>query len=132
VDEFSGVCWCQWFLFFVHIKLIKLYDRVDWHCLESTVYKMGFSHWWVQRITTCSTMVRYSLKFCGTQIEVFSPTRVLCQGDPLSALLFMFVADGLSTVLRHEVEANRLTPIKIHRRAPGIFHLLFSLKPSYR
>jgi hypothetical protein len=65
-------------------------------------------------------------------LEVFSPTSVLCQGDPLSALLFMFVADGLSTVLRHEVEANRLTPIKIHRRAPGIFHLLFSLKPSYR
>jgi hypothetical protein len=75
-----------------------------------------------QRVTT----VRYSVKFNGTLLEAFSPTKGLRQGDPLSPFLFLFVADGLSSILRREVEENRISPIKICRRAPRISHLLFA------
>jgi hypothetical protein len=70
--------------------------------------------------------VRYSVKFNENLLEAFSPTRGLRQGDPLSPFLFLFVADGLSTLLKHEVDQNRITPIKVCRRAPGVSHLLFA------
>jgi hypothetical protein len=75
---------------------------------------------------SCVTTVKYSVKFNGNLLEAFSPTRGLRQGDPLSPFLFLFVADGLSTLLKHEVDQNRITPIKVCRRAPGISHLLFA------
>lgn len=45
--------------------------------------------------------------------------------DPLSPFLFLFVADGLSAILKHSVVAGDITPIKICRRGSGISHLLF-------
>jgi hypothetical protein len=74
----------------------------------------------------CVTTVNYSVKFNGTLLEAFSPTRGLRQGDPLSPFLFLFVADRLSYLLQKEVESNGITPIKVCRRAPGILHLLFA------
>jgi hypothetical protein len=70
--------------------------------------------------------VRYSVKFNGTLLEAFSPTRGLRQGDPLSPFLFLFVADGLSALLKNEVDQNNISPIKVCRRAPGVSHLLFA------
>jgi hypothetical protein len=59
-------------------------------------------------------------------LEAFSPTRGLRQGDPLSPFLFLFVADGLSSLLEHEVQQGGLSAIKVCRNAPGISHLLFA------
>jgi hypothetical protein len=108
------------------LDLSKAYDRVDWPFLESTMHKMGFSHRWIQWIMACVPTVRYSVKFNGTLLEAFAPTRGLSQGDPLSPFLFLFVADGLSTLLKREVEVNGISPIKVCHRAPGVSHLLFA------
>jgi hypothetical protein len=70
--------------------------------------------------------VRYSVKFNGALLEAFSPTRCLRQGDPLSPFLFLFVVDGLSALLKSEVTAGSISPVKVCRRAPGIFYLLFA------
>jgi hypothetical protein len=76
------------------LDLSKSYDRVDWQFLESTMKNMEFSHRWVQWIMVCVTTVKYSVKFNGTLLEVFSPTRGLRQGGSLSPFLFLFVADA--------------------------------------
>jgi hypothetical protein len=108
------------------LDMSKAYDRVDWQFLESTMHKMGFSHRWIQWIMACVTTVRYSVKFNGTLLEAFSPTRGLRQGDPLSPFLFLFVADGLSALLQSEVVNNGISPIRVCRGAPGVSHLLFA------
>lgn len=108
------------------LDLSKAYDRVDWSYLENTMHKMDFSHRRVQWIMRCVTTVNYSVKFNGISLEAFSTTRGLRQGDPLSPFLFLFVADGLSALLKHEVELQGITPIKVCRQAPGISHLLFA------
>jgi hypothetical protein len=59
-------------------------------------------------------------------LEPFKPSRSLCQGDPLSPYLFLFVADGLSKLIQQEVSNNHLKELKICRRSPGISHLLFA------
>ena len=75
---------------------------------------------------TCFTSVRYTVKFNGSLLDSFAPTRGLRQGDPLSPFLFLFVADGLSAVLNQHVSTGVLTPVRICRRASGISHLLFA------
>jgi hypothetical protein len=108
------------------LDLSKAYDRVDWQFLEMAMNRLGFAHRWVRWIMSCVTSVRYSVKFNGTLLRSFIPSRGLRQGDPLSPFLFLFVADGLSLLLKEKVEQNILTPIKICRNAPSISHLLYA------
>jgi hypothetical protein len=97
------------------LDLSKAYDRV-----------VGFAEKWILWVMSCVTSVRYAVRLNGSLLDAFSPTRGLRQGDPLSPYLFLLVAEGLSSLIEHEISANRLKDLKICRRAPGISHLLFA------
>ena len=88
--------------------------------------KMGFTHRWVNWIMACVTSVRYTVKFNGTLLDSFAPSCGLRQGDPLSLFLFLFVADGLSALLKDGEEKGNYSPLTICRRASGVSHLLFA------
>jgi hypothetical protein len=74
----------------------------------------------------CVTTVRYTIRFNGNMLDPFTPSRGIRQGDPLSPYLFLFVADGLSCLIRRVIEVKSLRELHICRRAPGISHLLFA------
>jgi hypothetical protein len=59
-------------------------------------------------------------------LDSFVPSRGLGQGDPLSPFLFLFIADGLSALLSHNIGRQVLNPLKNCPRAPGLSHLLFA------
>jgi hypothetical protein len=74
----------------------------------------------------CVTTLRYTVRFNGVPLDMFRPTRGLRQGDPLSPYLFLFVADGLSRILRRDAAAGAMEGIKVCRRAPETTSLLFA------
>jgi hypothetical protein len=88
--------------------------------------KLGFHSQWIRWVMACVTTVRYTIRFNGHLLDPFSPTRGLRQGDPLSPYLFLFVADGLSCLIRKEIEDGALHELHICRHALGISHLLFA------
>ena len=92
------------------LDLSKAYDRVDWKFLKQVMQKLGFSQRWVDWIMSCVTSVRYSVKLNGTLLDSFAPTRGLWQGDPLSPFLFLFVADGLSALLKDGEDRSTTHP----------------------
>jgi hypothetical protein len=75
---------------------------------------------------TCVRTVRYSDRFNGKLLKRFSPSRGLRQGDMLSPYMFLFVAEGLSKLLKHQIDLGNIQELFICRRSPGISHLLFA------
>jgi hypothetical protein len=108
------------------LDMAKAYDRVDWRFLEGVLAKLGFHSQWIQWVMVCVTTVRYTIRFNENMLDSFTPSCGIRQGDPLSPYLFLFVADGLSCLIRKEIECNALREFHICRRAPGISHLLFA------
>jgi hypothetical protein len=74
----------------------------------------------------CVTTVKYFIHFNNELLNPFKPSRGLRQGDPLSPYLFLFVADGLSCILEHEIRSGAMHDLRICRTALGISHLLFA------
>jgi hypothetical protein len=75
---------------------------------------------------TCVTSVRYQVKINGELSDLIIPTRGLRQGDPLPPYLFLFVAEGITSILQDAIGNGALKEFKICRRAPGLSHLLFA------
>lgn len=96
----------------------KAYDRIDCNFLKEILLKRGFHSTWVPWMMCCVTTVRYSVNCNGVHLGTFETSRGLCQGDPLSPYLFLFVADSLSALLDHEQLQGRTTPLRVSRRAP--------------
>jgi hypothetical protein len=77
----------------------KAYDRVEWNFLEKIMIKLGFDPTWVKLIMTCVKSVRYRVRVNSDESDMFTPSRGLCQGDPLSHYLFLLCAEGLTGLL---------------------------------
>jgi hypothetical protein len=108
------------------LDLSKAYDRVDWSFLKSVMEKLSFHRKFIQWIMTRVSTVWYSVRFNGTALRPFRPSRGLRQGDPLSLYLFLLVADCLSVLMNNYERQGLISGIRVSRRAPSIFHLLFA------
>ena len=110
----------------VKLDMHKAYDRVEWRFLEEIMLKMGFDRSWVSLIMACVKSVRYNVRINSRETDTFTPTRGLRQGDPLSPYLFLFVAEGLSSMLKGAENRGELQGVQVCRDAPSVSHLLFA------
>ena len=86
------------------LDMSEAYDRVEWTCLENIMRKMGVHQKIIEVIMRCITTVTYSIRINGQTRGRIVPSRGLRQRDPLSPYLFLFCAEGLSTLLRRATE----------------------------
>ena len=108
------------------LDMSKVFDRVEWGCLEKIMYKMGFHDSLVKLMMRCVNTVTYSIKINGRPWGHITPFRGLRQGDPLSPFLFLFCAEGLSALIRKSVKFGLLSGVAACPRGPKISHFFFA------
>ena len=86
------------------IDLSKAYDKVSWLYIHMLLIHLGFGITFVRWIMSCVTTMSFSVLINGATSPFFHAERGLRQGCPLSPLLFLLVAEGLSCLL---LEAHR-------------------------
>uniref|UniRef100_A0A2N9FG38 Reverse transcriptase domain-containing protein n=1 Tax=Fagus sylvatica TaxID=28930 RepID=A0A2N9FG38_FAGSY len=89
------------------LDIEKAYDQVNWDCLLYLMDRMGFGRKWISWIRTCISTVRFSIMVNGSPFGFFG-SRGICQGDPLSPLLFLLIMEVLSRMLRRMEEVLHL------------------------
>jgi hypothetical protein len=66
----------------------------------------------------------FSVKLNGVISELFSPSRGLWQGDPLSPYLFLYYVEGFSALLRQAQAEAQIEGVSFGSEGPTITHLL--------
>ena len=88
--------------------------------------KMGFPEPWVDRVMCCVTTPTFSILINGKSYGHITPSRGLCQGDPLSPCLFLLCTEGFTSLLQRAEIERKIQGVSICQRAPRITNLLFA------
>ncbi|XP_021721054.1 uncharacterized protein LOC110688597 [Chenopodium quinoa] len=108
------------------LDMSKAYDKVEWDFLRRLLTKLGFAGAWVDTIMAFVTTVRYSFIINGIPSDPLTPSRGLCQGDPISPYIFILVADVLSRMLQVASEKKLIHGARASRNGSEITHLFFA------
>ena len=108
------------------LDMSKVFDRVEWGCLRDIMQKMGFDSKWITFMMQCVIFVTYTIRLNGKPRGHITPTRGLRQGDPISPFLFLFCAEGLSSLLQQAIFAGSLRGVIASPHGPQISLIFFA------
>lgn len=108
------------------LYMAKAYDPIEWVYLEAVLRKFGFDEQWICWVMACVTTVSFATVINGEKGELFTPSRGIRQGCPLSPYLFILCAEGFHYLIQSAIEDNTLHGVKIGRHCPSISHLFFA------
>jgi len=106
------------------IHLAKAFDKVSWLYLQLILTHLGFDIAFIRWILSCITTISFSVLINGAASPFFHAERGLRQGFPLSPLLFLLVAEGLSRALKEAIRLGNFTGLQLAQNL-HISHLLF-------
>ena len=107
------------------LDMSKVYDKMEWACLEKIIEKLVFDIKWRKLFMLCITTISYAIKINGCLKGRIIPSRGIRQGDPLSPYLFLLCAEGLSALIKASMFNGSMEGIAICRWGPKLSHLFF-------
>ncbi|KAJ8650120.1 hypothetical protein MRB53_003143 [Persea americana] len=96
----------------IKLNVEKAYDSISWPFLEACLVRFGFHESFVAKIMKCVTSVQYKIRVKA----LFSPSRGLRQGDPLSRYLYIICVEALT---RHTTSLSNANKMLFPKIAPG-------------
>jgi hypothetical protein len=104
----------------------KAYDRVSWDFLRTVLLRKGFEAGVVHRLMQLVTGGQTAISINGEVGPFFRNKRGVRQGDPISPLLFDFMADALSALLDAASRAGHIKGVVPHLIQSGVTHLQYA------
>jgi len=111
------------------LDIKKAYDHVNWEFLMYVLSRTGFGERWITWIRQCISSASFAILVNCSPIDFFSASRGLCQGDPISPLLFLLVMEVFTRMLLAATSAGLLSGFLVGRRnvtTINVSHLLFA------
>jgi exonuclease III len=105
----------------INLDMEKAFDKMEWSFLLAILHKLGFHSRWINWVRLCISTSSFSVMLNGSPFGLFSPSRGLRQGDPLSPFLFIIGSEVISRLL-----FGSLRGFKIARACSPLNHLLFA------
>ncbi|KAK3195383.1 hypothetical protein Dsin_026693 [Dipteronia sinensis] len=110
----------------IKLDMSKAYDRVEWIFVEGMMRSFGFIEKRISLIMRCVKSVAYSFlinwELCGS----IKPSRGVRQGYPLSPFLFLFCAEGLTSLIQQAHKRGVITGFQCSRGGFAVTHLFFT------
>jgi hypothetical protein len=104
----------------------KAYDRVNWEFHTEVLRCKGFDPGVVHRLNQLVEGGQTAISINGEVGPFFRYKQGVRQGDPLSPLLFNFMAEALSIILTKAWEAEHIAGVVPHLIPGGISHLQYA------
>ena len=92
----------------IKLNIAKAYDKLRWEYLQEMLKDFGFCREWIEWVMGLVSSPFLSILLNGSPTRVFSPSRGIRQGDPLSSFLFILVAEGLSRLIHSQAGLGRI------------------------
>jgi hypothetical protein len=92
----------------------KAHDRVNWQFLREVLLRKGFDPAYVHRIMQLVSGGQTAISINGEVGPYFRNKRGVRQGDPISPLLFDFVADALDVILSRARTTGHIQGVVSH------------------
>jgi hypothetical protein len=105
------------------LDLKKAFDCINWNFLHLILIQSGFGIITTNWIMGCISSATMAVLINGEATKTFHCERGLRQGCPLSPLLFIFILEGLSILLKNKQADGLLKGIKV----AGLTHILHIL-----
>ena len=91
----------------IKLDMKKVYDRIEWNYVFTTLKKLGFHNTFVEWIKSCISTISFSVLNNNIPGKQFKPIRGLRQGDPLPHIyLFILYAELLARKVHKESFTN--------------------------
>ncbi|XP_052112461.1 uncharacterized protein LOC127744218 [Arachis duranensis] len=110
----------------IKIDLEKAYDRLKWSFIKETLLDIGLPKNFIDLTLSCISTARMRVLWNGEELEEFSPTRGIRQGDPISPYIFVLCIERLSQLISIAVDQDVWKPICLKKDGPPISHLCFA------
>jgi hypothetical protein len=105
----------------LNIDIAKAFDSVSWPFLFYVLRHMCFPARWINWLSILFSSASTRILLKGMPGGRICNAHGLCQGDPLSPLLFVIAMDALNTIFRRADEARLLTPLQPRAMKYNVF-----------
>lgn len=107
------------------LDLSKAYDRVDWSFLGLVLQAFGFDQKVCKIISQLVSTSSLAILVNGSPLYFFKPTRGLREGDPLSSILFIILAECIGRLIKKTKMDGRIKGLKPSSKCDPFSHQQF-------